>query len=538
MGEFFMEKRTAGFFGFFMLCMFICILSVYTVSSGVQLAETAENQSSYKLTITKTRGTIYDCNKIPLTGGEKEYVAAITPNMENAAALSKVLSKEEMESIYPSLTEGKPFMLKLPKYVNANGIDVFKIENRYSDKQTAANIIGYLDGSGVGATGIEKAFDEELTKKQGAISVQYKVDAVNRVLIGENRKVNDTSYLKNRGVVLTLDKNIQEIAEQAAEKYLHKAAVVITEVPSCKIRALVSLPTFSPNDVASVLNSDDSPLLNRCLSEYNVGSVFKIVSAASALEYGISPNTEYNCTGAIDVYGGLFHCFNGKSHGNVTMKSAITQSCNTYFINLMDKVPQSQFLLMAQNMGFGRSFEIAPGIISRPGILPTLNSLKIPRALANFSFGQGDLTATPLQISAMVNTIASNGYFTQPYLYEGLVNENLDYIYKVPKQKKTQIISKNTVALIKDFMKESVEAGTSNKGKPTIGTAGAKTATAQTGRFNKGVEIVQSWYTGFYPYDNPKYVITVFSEEGTGGGATCGPVFKQIADDLAKKIIK
>lgn len=534
-----MEKRTAAFFGFFMLCMFICILSVYTVSSGAYLAQTAENQSSYKLTIAETRGTIYDCNKMAITGGEKEYLAAVAPSMESAAALSKVLPKNEMESIYKSLTAGKPFILKLPKNVNANGIDVFTVEKRYSDKQTAANIIGYLDGSGVGAAGVEKAFEEELSKKQGSISVQYKVDAVNRVLVGENRKINDTSYLKNRGVVLTIDKNIQEIAEQAAEKYLNKAAVLVTEVPSCKIRALVSLPTFSPNDVASALNSDDSPLINRCLSEYNVGSVFKIVSAASALEYGISPNTEYTCTGATDVYGGMFHCFNGKSHGSVNMKSAIAQSCNTYFINAMQEVPQAQFLSTTQNMGFGRSFEIAPGIVSRPGNLPTLKSLTIPRALANFSFGQGELTATPLQIAAMVNTVASSGCFTQPYLYEGLVNENLNYIYKAPEQKHTQVISDNTAALLKDFMKESIETGTSNKGKPSNGTAGAKTATAQTGKYNdKGVEIVQSWFAGFYPYDNPKYVITVFSEDGTGGGATCGPVFKQIADELGKKIIQ
>ncbi len=531
-----MGKRTAIFFGIFMLSMFVSILSLYSVSSGAQLAQTAANQSSYKLVIGNTRGTIYDCNKVALTGAGSDIMAAIAPSVEGAAALSKVLPAKTMESVYPALTAGKPFAIKLPQGITAPGIDVFKLQKRYSDTQIAAHIIGYLDGSGAGAAGIEKFFNHQLTENQGQISVTYKVDALNRVLGGEDKKISNTAYLQNKGVVLTIDKNIQEIAEQAAKKHLKQAAVVITEVPSCKIRAMVSLPDYSPNDVASALKGEGSPLLNRCLAAYNVGSVFKLVSASAALEYGISPDTEYTCTGAIDVSGGLFHCFNSESHGKENMLQAVAQSCNVYFINLMQQVPQPQFLLMAQSMGYGRSFEIAPGFSSSAGNLPTLQSLKIPRALANFSFGQGDLTATPLQIAAMVNVIASGGYFTQPYLYEGIVDENLNYTAKASKQKSTQVITDNTAKLIQQFMKASIDTGTSKKGKPTNGEAGAKTATAQTGRYINGVESVESWFSGFYPYDSPKYVITVFAEGGTGGGATCGPVFKEIADEIYAKI--
>lgn len=531
-----MGKRTAVFFGMLMFCMFLTILSLYSLSSGTQLAATAAKQSSYKLIVANTRGTIYDCNKIPLTGAGSEAVAAIAPSVEGAAALSKGLPEKTMENIYPSLTAGRPFSMKLPKSINAPGIDVFQMKKRYSDTQLAAHTIGYLDGSGKGASGIEKIFNSQLTQNQGQISVTYKVDALNRALGGENKNISDTTYLQNKGVVLTIDKEIQEISEQAAKKYLKQGAVIVTEVPSAKIRAMVSLPDFSPNDVAAALKGENSPLLNRCLSSYNVGSVFKLVSASAALEYGISPDTEYTCTGVIDVDGGLFHCFNSESHGKENMGQAIAQSCNTYFVNLMQQVPQSQFLLMAQNMGFGKAFEIAPGYFSTSGNLPTLQSLKIPRALANFSFGQGDLTATPLQIAGMVNAVASDGYYTQPYLYEGIVDENLNYTEKAPEQKSTQVITENTAKLLQQFMKDSIDVGTSKKGKPTNGEAGAKTATAQTGQFVDGVEAVESWFSGFYPYNNPKYVITVFAEGGTGGGATCGPVFKEIADAIYDKV--
>jgi penicillin-binding protein 2 len=535
-GDFIMEKRVAVFFAILMLCMFLSILNIYSISDGTQLAQTADRQSSYKLVVADTRGTIYDCHKVALTGAETEYSAAIAPSVEGAAALSKILPPKTLQSVYPSLTAEKPFSMKLPQKITVSGIDVFSLKKRYSDSQIAPHVIGYLDGSGAGASGIEKAFNEQLTKNQGEISVTYKVDAVNRVLAGENKKISDTTYLEKSGVVLTIDKSIQEIAEQAAKKYLTKGAVVVTEVPSCKIRAMVSLPDYSPNNVASALKSEDSPLVNRCLSAYNVGSAFKLVSASAALEYGLSPDTKYTCTGAINVSGSLVHCYNSESHGTVNMGQAIAVSCNDYFVNLMQQMPQSQFLLMAQNLGFGRSFEIAPGISSTSGTLPTLQSLKIPRALANFSFGQGDLTATPLQITAMVNAIASDGSFTQPSLYEGLVDENLNDTAKAANQKSTPVISENTVKLLREFMKESIEVGTSKKGKPTNGGAGAKTSTAQTGKFINGVEVDQLWFTGFFPYENPKYVITVFSEDGPGAGTTCGPVFKQIADALYAKI--
>ncbi|HEX3016323.1 MAG TPA: penicillin-binding protein 2 [Caproicibacter sp.] len=528
-----MAKRAAALFVVFMLTMFLSVLTIFHLSNGTELAEAAAQQQTCKVTVAATRGTIYDCSLNPLTGdGGEEFAASVVPTIETTKALNQVFSPSEMQSVYTILTDGKPFTLKLPKKITVPGIDVFTIQKRYSDRQTAVHTLGYLDGSGKGAAGIEKAFDSQLSAGQGKITVSYPVDAMNRVLSQQQKVISDTSNLQNSGVVLTLDKSIQNLAEQSASKYLKKGAVVVLEVPSGKIRAMVSLPSFSPNNVASVLNSADSPLLNRATSAYSVGSVFKLAAAASALEYGLSPDESYTCTGSIDVDKGIFHCFDSEKHGKENMKQAIANSCNTYFVNLMQKVPHANFLLMTQMLGFGRSFQIAPGMASDAGVLPDLKSLDIPRALANFSFGQGDLTATPLQIAGMVNAIASDGNFTQPYLYEGTVNANRQFTQKAEPQKSTNVMSEKTAALLRDFMKASIDVGTSKKGKPTYGTAGAKTATAQTGKYVNGVEAVESWFAGFYPYEKPKYVIVVFAEGGDGGGTTCGPVFRDIADGL------
>ncbi len=529
-----MKRRTAAFFAVFMVGMFLMIMKVYGISTGEQLAETADKQSTYELKVAQTRGMIYDCNLKPLVGRESEYIAAVSPTTQAANALAKALPQEEMAKVYGILTQGKPFAWKVPDGgIRAEGMDVFRISKRYSERQTASNVIGYLDGSGAGVAGIEKAYNDYLASDPGFITVKYKVDAVNRVLQGEGRKVEDTYDKEKSGVVLTLDAEIQEKTEELARAYLQKGTVVVTEVSTGKIRAMVSMPTFSPNDISSALENPDAPLMNRALAGYNVGSVFKLVSAAAALEAGVSPEEEYTCKGGIEVSGDMFHCFDGIAHGTVSMQEAIAQSCNAYFIQLMQQVPADRFLAMASSLGFGKSFEVAPGIVSKAGVLPTANELKVEKALANFSFGQGTLMVTPLQVSGLIGCIADNGIYTQPTLIEGLVDKDLNYAERTQEQAGKRVMSESTAALLKEFMAASVDHGTSRKGRPLLGMAGAKTGTAQTGEIIDGREVIQAWFAGFYPLDEPKYAVVILGEDEPGGGGVCAPIFKELTDWLA-----
>lgn len=529
-----MERRVAGFFGVVTLGFLICCLSIYTVSSGELLAETAQRQSVYRLTVSETRGTIYDCNLLPLTGETERFVAAVAPGVQTAADLSRALGADGVAELSSLLQDGRPFALSLPSNVSGEGILTFRVPDRYSgEEQLAAHAIGYLDGSGHGVAGVEKAYDEFLSAQCGEIAVTYQVDALHRALAGESETVSDTSALGRAGLVLSIDKRVQRLAEEAARELLTKGAVLVVEVPDCEIRAMVSLPSFDPDDLAPSLDDEDSPLLNRCLAPYSVGSVFKLVSAAAALEAGLPTDTAYTCTGGIQVADGVFRCYDGEAHGEEDMRLAIANSCNTYFVNLMQQVDPSLFLTVARRFGFGSSTQLAPGYVSSAGVLPTESSLQVKKALANFSFGQGELTATPLQIAAMVNAIASGGEYAAPSLVEGTVDAGLNVLSLAQRQEPERVLSAYHAALLQNFMRASVEEGTSEKYTPAHGGAGAKTATAQTGRYGEdGVEQVHSWFAGFYPYDEPRYVIVVFSETGTGGGPACGPVFQRIADGL------
>ena len=532
-----LKNRIISFFAVFMLMLFLSLVSVFKLSSGTELAETAVGQSTYTLTVSKTRGTIYDCNGNPLTGTEQQLIAAISPTTEAMNLLSEKLPEKEVPQLYEAFTSGIPFLWKLPhRDIICSDIDIFEVDTRYSEQQTAAHVIGYLDGSGTGVSGIEKAYDGFLSADQGEISVSYQVDALGHVLAGAEHEITDTSDAKDAGVVLTLDRDIQAAAEEAAEKYLEKGAVIVTEAPTGEIRAMVSMPGFSPSDVSDYLDRGDSPLLNRAMSAYNVGSVFKLVAAAAALEAGADPGETYECTGQILVSGDPFHCYNGIAHGEVNMQEAIAQSCNTYFIQLMEDVPQKDFLAMAQKLGFGESAELAPEYWSAAGCLPDLSQLSIPKALANFSFGQGDLMATPLQIAGLINTIASGGVYREPYLVKGTVDSSKTFLEQNEPDDGTRVFSEETASLLRQYMGASVSYGTGKKGKPTLFLAGAKTGTAQTGIMEGEREVVQGWYAGFYPLEDPQYSIVVLAEDSETGGGDCAPVFCDIADALALKI--
>ncbi len=509
------------------------ILRVYSLAQGDGLSEAAARQSSYRLDIAHFRGAIYDCNMEKLVSQDRDTIAAVAPSVKSAAVLSGLLPKSEMESVFSLLQSGKPFALRLDQPLDSGeDIDVFQVDVRYREAQLAPHVIGYCDGSGTGISGIELAYDDWLSADQGEISVLYKVDAINRVLAGEQREVTDTSALKNRGVVLTLDSGLQKLAEEVAKKHMEKGAVIINDVATGEIRALVSLPDFSPLALADVLDDEDAPLINRAFSSYNIGSVFKLVSAAAALEYGLSPEITYECTGGIEVDGTTFHCYNSKAHGAMDMHEAIAQSCNAYFIHLMQMVPPERFIETAKAFGFGTATEFAPGMSSSAGILTELSAIRNSKALANLSFGQGDLMSTPVQVAALVNAIACGGEYRPLSLVKGLVDEEGNFTEQNEPVPARRVISERTAQLLEEYMISSVEYGTSVWGKPEHGQAAAKTATAETGLKVDDRRVVQAWFSGYYPVGNPLYTITILVEDGDGGGTSCGPIFRDITEAI------
>ena len=528
-----MHMRMVAVYAVIAIMLTIGALRVFSISTGEAYTQAAQQNSSYSLTVTQGRGSIYDCNLQHLTNFQDGYKAAVTADPQTTTAFSKVLSDSQMQTMLDRIGEGKPFVQKVDEYIPGTKALFFPNVTRYREEDPLCpHIIGYVDSDGKGVEGIEAAYDDWLGKAQGKSKVTFSVNAVGEALAGVEPEVEDTMSNLNSGVMLTIDKDIQDIAQKAAKQYLEKGAVVVLDVRTGAVRASVSVSDFDPDNVQEALNDEDSPLLNRTTSAYNVGSVFKLVTAAAALENGISPSRTYDCTGSVDIYGVTFDCYHQRTHGLQNMEGALAQSCNAYYITLGQEIGAKKLLDMTVKMGFGSGVTLCDGIQSASGTLPTLDTLKMPAALANFSFGQGELMATPYQVASMVQCIASGGTLAKPYLVEGLVDSSGQLIEPTQQAQPVQVLSSETCDALRLMMAAPVEYGTGTGAKPTIGGVGGKTATAETGILVDGEFVNQTWFAGFFPYDNPQYAVAVLAEDSPKGSETSTPTFRAIADGV------
>lgn len=528
----FVKKKAVLLLGALFLLLGAACVSLGRVSQGEEYVAAAGAQSLYRLDIAQARGTIYDCNLQPLVGGETQYVAAVAPTIQSIGALEKATDGAYRDRLALALENGKPLQLVLESPVDDPRIDVFQVPQRYTENQLAPHIIGYLDSLGGGAAGIELAMDDVLRQYEGEISVTYQVDALGRAIAGGERQVVDTLEDSQGGVALTLDSEIQALAQEAAQG-LGKGTVVVTQAPDCQIRAVASVPDFSPLDLGSATESQDAPLVNRGFSAYAPGSVFKLVTAAALLEADLG-DTTFHCQGYVDVGGLRFHCVNATAHGELDLTGALEQSCNCYFINAARALGGQEILTMAYNLGFGTAQEFGRGLWTSSGDLPSLSGLENVRALANFSFGQGDLTVTPLQLCAMMNAICSGGVYASPKLIEGVVNTQGELSPASSQEDVSRkAMSASTFQILKAALVSAAQEGTGQVASPSNGTAGIKTGTAQTGVFQGEEELLHFWYSGFVQgKDGVCYCITVLKESAVSGQEDAALVFQEVAQGI------
>lgn len=529
-----MYKKRIKIFFLVMLLLFIGIdARLGWLSLKENSVQTADTHGRYSLKIESSRGTIYDCNLNPIVNNDVKYVAAVSPQANPAEQLRALSSHvSDISVLEAGLKKRLPFtiMVDTPN-IDATGVSVFTTHARYAQNAIAPHITGYIDSSGNGVTGIEKAYDDVLKKYSSTITETFVVDAKRRALAGVDAKTTSTGN-SNGGVVLTLDSQIQRAAQTAAYKYLKSGCVIVMNVKNGDILASVSEPEYSPLNVSAALKSSDSPLLNRVFSSYNLGSAFKIAVAATALESGIDESFSCTCSGVINVSGRDFHCEKTTGHGSENMSAAFANSCNPYFITIGLKTGGEKILEMAQRLGFGKQTVFAPGLSSDAGTLPTKQQLTSPASVANLSMGQGELMVTPVQVACMVSAVANGGYLPTARLVKGIYDGE-KMVTEYPNAVPDRVLSEEIAKVVSNFMVKTVNEGTGMPAKPVYGGAGGKTATAETGWLKDGKAINQAWFAGFYPSDSPKYAVVVMCENGKAGGTDAGPVFKYIADSLA-----
>jgi len=531
-GDDFLSKRIVSLFGVIVFAAAFLIFRILEVSVRSDYVETANAQSRYTVTLAATRGTIYDRSMRPLAGEKNEYRAVITPSEETVEYVTRTFEQEQLFPIGEKLTGSAPFMISVDDASAAGtGVDVFGVPTRYG-RRIADHVIGYVNYDGKGVSGAERAFDDYLSQHSGTLKATYTVDARGRSLSGIEPEVVDSTSASKAGAVLTIDADVQMIAQTAAEKYIEKGAILVLDAHTAQIIACVSVPSFDPENIAESLGDSDAPLINRGFSRYDVGSVFKLVVAGAALESGVPSSFSYNCTGYVQIGNNVFNCSNRSGHGEICMEEAVAYSCNTYFIELAKQTGGEAILDFARDLGMGSAVEICDGWMTDKGILPDIKELQNPAALANLSFGQGNLMMTPLHVASLICSIANEGEMTEPSIFMGYSDMH-GTLSEIPPKESRRVMSRETAWQLREYMRACVVYGTGkNTETERVGCA-AKTGSAQTGIKSDGHEIIQAWYTGFFPYEEPKYVCVVLVEDGESGAVSAGPVFAFIADSLS-----
>ncbi len=522
----FSRRATVCFF-VLMLMLLTCVLRVAVIMDG-DLEAASSNQSSYKIKISDTRGTIYDRNMVPITNNESEIYGIALPKPTAITAVSSILSGEELERVLETLKNNKPVVFKTEKTIEADGVSFTRVYSSDKASVLSPHIIGYTDIEGHGVSGIEAAYDEFLYS-ESEVSAAYIIDGKGRALKGLSPYFQNDLSEVTKGVVTTLDVNIQSIAERAAEG-IEKGAIIVAETKTGKIRASVSKPSFNMENIGDYLEDENAPLLNRTLQCFSVGSCFKPCVAAAALEKGTA-YFNFECTGKTHIIDRDFKCHKREGHGLMDIKSAIANSCNTFFYTLGINTGAKEIYNMASTLSFGSSIRIAENIETAKGNLTELSRLSNPASLANLSIGQGDLLLSPVAMLNLYSAIGSDGTYCLPSIIEKTIKNGKTKEYEISKP--TRVMTEKTAEKLREYLLSVVEEGTGTAAKPLTITAAGKTATAQTGRYNgEGVEINNSWFCGFFPFENPKYTVIVMAEESTTK-AVC-TAFSQIADGITE----
>ena len=440
----------------------------------------------------------------------------------------------------------------------------------------------HVPGLKVGKTGLEKTFENDLIGTNGI--ERYEVNAYGKRI----KQINYQDGLNGNTIQITIDTEVQKLCNELLKNVA--GSISVMDIYTGEIVAMQSSPSFDPNLFLFGINQDDwqlirndplKPLLNKTLSGlYSPGSTYKPIVALSALENGIiDENFKVNCKGKIEMYGQTYHCWKKRGHGIVDLKSAMKQSCDTYFYEIARKLGVDRLKETSIKFGLGEKVLDKTFSIEKRGLIPDTKWKKnnlgkgwvIGETLIT-GIGQGYTQTTPLQLCLMTAQLANGGFKIYPKIIVEEGTETMNEIrakmddnfqqlnlknngsqadaaklFGLLKNKKYEPLFKNSknIKLVRDAMFASTNEvrGTSYKSRiedPKYQFAG-KTGTSQVKRITerqrelelKTIDIPynerdHALYVAFGPYKNPRYALSIVVEHGGSGSSAAAPIAKKL----------
>ncbi len=397
---------------------------------------------------------------------------------------------------------------------------------------------GYGPDDKIGSTGLERYYETRLRGEKGA---RFELVTPLGVLKGpyDNGR-RDIAAVKGDDLCLTVDSGLQELAENLLRKTGKSGAVVAIDPTTGGILALCSEPDFNldilngtsrKGEWTDIVTSPRKPLFNRAIqAAYPPGSTYKLLLAMAGLEEDIAtPEQTIFCPGYFEYGGRKFKCHGG-AHGTINMVRAIAVSCNVYFYRLMLQVGLEKWHDYGEMFGFGDRTGIdLPG--EKRGVLPSeaFYDKRYGKGrwtkgyLVSLGIGQGEMSATPLQLANFAATIANNGIWHQPHLVSAYVDSRTAQRVPLTYETRKIPVSQHAFDVVKQGMIGVVAQGTGAQARLAGITVAGKTGTAQNPHGQD-----HAWFICFAPAEQPKIAIAVLVENAGFGGSVSAPIAREL----------
>lgn len=547
----------------FLFGILACRIAYLTTARSAELTSRGVRQWTREGTVYARRGNILDTNGQTLVMSATAYIVSVEPGkVRDAEAFARIVSPilglSEEKVAEKAANRGKS-SVTLKRQVPRETADRLRQLKQSKDAETAeaasallfdedvrrvylrgaflTQTLGLVNVDGVGQSGLEQQYETLLRGEAGRSM---------RSVDGKARPIYDSGNLyiepqDGSTVRLTIDATIQEIVEKAMRECyeVNKAQAVhaiAMDVYTGAVLAMCSKPDYDPNDPPrDQMNALQSLMRIRLISDsYEPGSTFKILTAAAALDSGVTtPEDGFYCSGKIKVDGDTIKCW-GNPHKAETMAQALQNSCNPVFVELALRMGTERFYQYLHAFGLGSKTHIdLQG--EESGILIPVNSVKNVD-LARIGFGQS-VAVTPVQLLTAACSVINGGRLMRPYLLKEAVSPDGTVLYRTSPKVVSTPISEETSLTMRKLLEDVVAIGGAKNARIPGYRIGGKTGTAQVykdGRIVRNVHIGS--FLGFAPADDPRIALLVIVDEADTpvdyGGTTAAPFARQILADV------
>ena len=522
-----------------------------------------------KLTIIPERGKIYALDgktPVPLVLNETVFTVFADPQeVDNASevkeAMREIAGGNLVEGYEKRLSDKELRYVPMARQVTRTqaeklrakklaGVGFQKGSRRvYPEGQMGSQMLGYVNNDGKGQYGVEGSLNTDLTGRPGLLQTVTDVRQI-PLTIGEN----DTSRpaVNGKNLLLSIDRNIQQQAEQVLKEGLAKAkatkgSVLVMDPNTGRVMAMANYPTYDANKYTDV--QDYRLFLNSVVNEpYEVGSVMKVLSMGAGIDSGaVTINSTYNNTGSVDVDGTTIrNVEEDPIYPNTSMTDVLQYSLNTGVVYVLERMGGGSVNQAARQKlydyytnhyrfnkltGIEQAYE-ANSILRGPNEGEGRNV-----RYANMTFGQG-MNLTMIQTAAAFSAAMNGGTYYKPTVLKGTVNDDGTITEKAPEVVSTGVLSPEASATLRDMTYEGRHRGFFGKQDPDGYMIGGKTGTSQiidakTGKYSDDDSIGS--YLGFGGADKPEYVIMVRVEDsklttGYAGTVAAEPIFNELSN--------